>query len=174
MPWIQIYNLFQAYSRSCKNGEDEDEMGDADDAEPSAKASPSSLQATAETGESKSSASSDTCSRCHLTYDEKLQSSRWWGKTETVTPTLSGAWWPWICQRKACLKLSWCSSSFLWSIVVWWSLQVHLFLKSVPFFEASWNDDNDTCQNFRLQWHHQWDSRLRHQHSPRDPPEGPK
>ena len=67
-----------------------------------------------------------------------------------------------------------CISSFLWSIVVWWSLQVHLFLKSVPFFETSWNDDNDTCQNFRLQWHHQWDSRLRHQHSPRDPPEGPK
>ena len=51
-------------------------MGGADDVEPSAKASPSSLQATAETGESKSSASSDTCSRCHLTYDEKLQSSR--------------------------------------------------------------------------------------------------
>ena len=61
-------NLFQAYSRSCKNGEDgeEDEMGCAHDAEPNAKASPSSLQATVETGESKSSASSDTCSHCHF------------------------------------------------------------------------------------------------------------
>ena len=65
-------------------------MGCAHDAEPNAKASPSSLQATAETGESKSSASSDTCSQGH----HMMKSGNYLDDEETLTPTLSGAWWP--------------------------------------------------------------------------------
>ena len=82
---------------------------------PNAKASPSSLQATADTGESRSSASRDTYieSIVDILMFWCLRAKQYWWtqyivikiiSNTMVTLTLSGAWWPWICQRKACLK----------------------------------------------------------------------
>ena len=82
---------------------------------PNAKASPSSLQATADTGESRSSASRDTWSLLLIFMFWCFKTEQywcWWTQhimtkiisNTMVTLTLSGAWWPWICQRKACLK----------------------------------------------------------------------
>ena len=80
---------------------------------PNAKASPSSLQATADTGESRSSASRDTWNLLLIFMFWSFKAEQyWWTKyimtkiisNTMVTLTLSGAWWPWICQRKACLK----------------------------------------------------------------------
>ena len=80
---------------------------------PNAKASPSSLQATADTGESRSSASRDTWSLLLILMFWSFEAGQYWLtqyimtkiiSNTMVTLTLSGAWWPWICQRKACLK----------------------------------------------------------------------